>query len=137
MADEKLVNITQEAIEMAQKTLEINKSETEPKKRGRTPLTEQEKAERAKIKELQKRNKITEKAQEQENARIEKELGYSPSSFADMENCISIVLTKEFIAKCKKEKISSDDYETIIFALCRKWVNGEIEIKKRIKTEYY
>lgn len=113
--------------------LEINKPETEPKKRGRAPLTEEEKAERA---EERARKKALEKEQEKENKRLE-ELGYSPASPAEMENCISIVLTKEFMAKCKKEKISSDDYENIIYTLCKKWIDGEVEIKKRIKTEYY
>lgn len=133
MGDEKLINITQEAIEMAQKTFEINKSETEPKKRGRTPMTEEEKAKKA---EERARKKALEKEQEKENKRLE-ELGYFPASPSEMENCISIILPKDFLDKCKKEKINKNDYESLVFALLHKYANGEIELKKKIKTEFY
>lgn len=113
--------------------LEINKpanSQTSSK-RGRKRIEEMTEEEREKY-ENEKRIKAEKKAEEKRLA----ELGVN----ADLSNSapyVSIELSKEFLNKCKKEKISNDDYENIIIILCKKWIDGEIEIKKRIKTEYY
>lgn len=113
--------------------LEISKpanSQTSSK-RGRKRIEEMTEEEREKY-EKEKRIKAEKKAEEKRLT----ELGVN----ADLSNSapyVSIELSKEFLNKCKKEKISSDDYENIVITLCKKWVDGEIEIKKRIKTEYY
>lgn len=103
----------------------------ETKKRGRTKLSDMTEEERKKYEE-EKRIKAEKKEEEKRLA----ELGVN----VDLTNSnpyISIELSKEFLNKCKKEKINNDDYESVVFALIKKWVDGEIELKKRVKTEFY
>lgn len=136
MGEENLKNITQEAINLGKKALEENNSsgsaETqETKKRGRKKIEDMTEEERQKYEE-EKRIKAEKKAEEKRLA----EMGLNVD-LTNNNTYISIELSKEFIAKCKKEKISADDYENIFFALMKKFSDGEIELKKRIKTEFY
>lgn len=143
MAEEKkvdLLNVDKKITDGVITKVEIPTAPEAPKKRGRKSfeeMTEEEQKEYLRKKEEREKQKALEKEQEKENKRIAEETGYSPTNLVDIENVVSIELAKEFIAKCKKEKINSADYENIIFALCRKWVDGEIELKRRVKTEFY
>ena len=103
----------------------------EAKKRGRTKLSDMTEEERQRYEE-EKRIKAEKKAEEKRLS----ELGVNVD-LTNSNTYISIELSKEFLNKCKKEKISADDYENIFFALMKKFADGEIELKKRIKTEFY
>ena len=132
MATNSKMEEIKEKAEEIKENLVINTSgSAETKKRGRKKIEDMTEEERQKYEE-EKRIKAEKKAEEKRLS----ELGVN----ADLTNnntYISIELSKEFIAKCKKEKISSDDYENIFFALMKKFADGEIELKKRIKTEFY
>lgn len=106
-------------------------SAPETKKRGRTKLSDMTEEERQKYEE-EKRIKAEKKEEEKRLA----EMGVNVD-LTNNNTYISIELSKEFLNKCKKEKISADDYENIFFALMKKFADGEIELKKRIKTEFY
>lgn len=109
-----------------------SETQEEPKKRGRKKIEEMTQEEKQKYEE-EKRIKAEKKAEEKRLA----ELGVNVDLSGNSNPYVSIELSKEFITKCKKEKINSDDYENVIFALMKKFADGEIELKKRVKTEFY
>lgn len=122
-----------EKAEEIKENLVINTSgSAETKKRGRKKIEDMTEEERQKYEE-EKRIKAEKKAEEKRLA----EMGINADLSGNSNPYISIELSKEFLNKCKKEKISPDDYENIFFALMKKFSDGEIELKKRIKTEFY
>lgn len=132
MAEEK-INVDKKIADGVITKVEIpTVPETEAKKRGRKKLEDMTEEERQKYEE-EKRIKAEKKAEEKKLA----ELGVNADLSGNSNPYISIELSKEFLNKCKKEKISSDDYENIFFALMKKFSDGEIELKKRVKTEFY